>query len=150
MSALSAAEFLQVFQTRRERCRKLLELSRKQRELIDAADYTHLLKVLGHKQRILTQLDDASEQMPHLWSDWRRQRDELQETARDDCNHVLAEIEAILAELVKQEGQSTDALIERRDSTRMQLQSISEGSQVHAAYRDNLAPATHRHLNIDR
>lgn len=150
MSALSADEFLQVFQTRRERCRKLLELSRRQRELIDVSDYTRLLTVLGQKQRILTQLDESSQALPNLWAEWHSHRDALPGSTRDDCNHVLAETETILAELVEEEGQSTDELVKRRDATRLELQSISEGSQVHDAYRDNLTPATHRHLNIDR
>jgi len=150
MSTLHANQFLQVFQNRRERCRKLLELSRRQKELIDQGNYTRLLTVLGHKQRILTEMDDFSEQTPDLWSSWRRHRETLSGGVRDDCNHVLAETEALLAELVKEETDSTDALTERRDATRVSLKSISDGSQVHNAYRDNLAPATHRHLNIDR
>jgi hypothetical protein len=150
MPALTATEFLRVFRLRRERCEQLLDLSRRQGELIAAQDYTSLLTVLGRKQRLLGELDELGRQNPEFWTSWRSQRAALDHTDRDDCDHVLAETEALLANLVVEEQRSAESLTLRRDTMREQLQSISTAARAHEAYRDNLAPATHRRLNIDR
>jgi hypothetical protein len=150
MSAQSAADFQRIFRVRRERCAKLLELSRRQSELIAVHDYTSLLSVLGRKQRLLGELDQLGQELPELWANWRQERDRLDGECREDCDHLLAETEAILADLVLEEKRSAASLTQRRDSLREQLESISTGARVHDAYRDNLAPATHRRLNIDR
>ncbi len=150
MSALRTADFLKVFNARREHCFALLELSRKQLNLIDSEDYHTLLETLGRKQRILGHLDELNQLHPNLRVHWKSLRETAEPELRDQCEHALAETEAILAEILKEEHEGTDHLTERRDATQKQLQSLSQGTQVHTAYRDNLAPTTHRHLNIDQ
>lgn len=146
----SATEILRLFETRREHCRNLLELSRRQIELIDGDDYTQLLSVLGRKQRILGALDELKMQHPQLMQRWQAQRTTADATMRDDCEHVLAETETILAELIKEEDDSTRRLTQRRNATQQKLQTISKGTQTHQAYRDSLAPVTHRYLDVDQ
>lgn len=148
MSAFSISHILTILKTRREHCRDLLVLSRQQSQLIDADDYTQLLEVLGQKQRILGRLDEINQQHPDLKGQWQLHRKTAETLVRDDCEHVLAEMEAILAELLNTEKESTDQMIARRDATQRRLKAVSSGAQVHAAYRDSLAPATHRHLDV--
>jgi hypothetical protein len=150
MSTLSAPEFLTIFQTCREHWRRLLELSRRQMAMIEADDYPQLLSVLGQKQRILGHLDDLKQRYPGLRERWLSRRGTIDPELSDDCNHVLAETEAILAQLMKEEQISTERLTGRRDKTQQELQAISNATEVHKAYRDGLAPATHRHLDVDR
>jgi hypothetical protein len=144
------SDFLRVFKSRREYCQALLELSSRQSELIAEDDYEQLLMVLGQKQHILSRLEALNQSQPGLWRDWRKRRDTFDPALLEDCEHVLAETESILAELVQQENASTEFLTRRRDAARSQLQSVSHGADVHSAYRDSLAPATHRHLNLDQ
>ena len=143
-------EFTTFFTTRRDHCHKLLELSRRQMELINQDDYNQLLAVLGQKQRILTQLDDLKKQHRRPLEFWQHNRDQLDATLRDDCQHLLAETEAVIAQLLEEETASTRHLTDRRDATQKQLQAISQGTQVHRAYRDSLAPSTRRHLDVDQ
>ncbi len=150
MSAFTASEFLTIFQKFREHWRNLLELSRRQRALIDADNYTQLLSVLGQKQRILGHLDELKQRHPGLRERWQSRRETFDASFGDDCDHVLAETEAILAELLKEEQSSTEHLTSRRDETQQELQAISNATEVHKAYRDSLAPATHRHLDVGR
>ena len=150
MSAMNISDFLTVLKTRREHYQQLLELSRRQMELINENDYSQLLVLLGRKQRVLGCLDGLNACNPNLWQQWRTDRGSAEPALRDECEHVLAETESILAELLKEEQSSTDHLTQQRDVTQRQLQAISEGSQIHEAYRDSLAPVTHRHLNIDQ
>ena len=150
MLAFSGSEFLTIFQTCREHWRNLLELSRRQMTLVDADDYSQLLSVLGQKQRILGRLDELKQQYPGFREQWQSQRATIDAVLQDDCSHVLAETEAILAELLKEEQFSTEQLTGRRDTTQRELQAISNATDVHKAYGDGLAPATHRHLDIGR
>ena len=150
MSTFSASEFLTIFQTCREHWRDLLELSRRQMALIEADDYPQLLSLLGQKQRILGRLDELKQQHPGLRERWLSRREAVDPELGDDCDHVLAETEAILAELMKEEQVSTERLTGRRDKTQRELQAIANATDVHKAYRDSLAPATHRHLDVDR
>jgi hypothetical protein len=150
MAAIPVCEILSVLKERREYCRELLKLSRAQRRLIDLDNYAALLDVLGRKQRILGSLDSLSRRNPDFKQVWRNERDGIAPELREECEHVLAETEALFGELLEEETDSTEHLTRRRDDTRKQLQSVSQGPHVHAAYRDSLGPSTHRHLDIDQ
>lgn len=150
MSALTELELLDLLKSRREHCRTLLEMSRRQMALIETDDYAGLLEVLGRKQQVLSDMDAQKRRHPGLQERWRDYRATAEPEIRDECEHVLAETEAILAELMAEEHGSTEFLTQRREATRRQLQTISGGTQVHAAYRDHLAPSTHRHLDLDQ
>jgi len=150
MSSLSPTDILTALKTRRQHCHHLLDLSRRQRGLIDSGDYVQLLTILGQKQRLLGRLDELNKQHPDLRNRWHDLRESGDSDWRDDCEHLLAETEAILAALIDEEQQSTDFLAQRRDATQKQLQAISQGARVHEAYWESLAPATHRHLDVDQ
>lgn len=148
MSSCGQSEFLQIFKVRREYCQALLELSRQQRELIDANDYPQLLELLGQKQRLLGRLEELSKLRPRLWEEWHEQRDALDSASRTECDRVLADAEAVLSQLLDEENASTDLLSRRRDETQRQLQAISAGAQAHSAYHDHLSHSTPRHLDV--
>ncbi len=148
MPTLDAAGILDVMKKKRQHFRSLLDLSRRQRGLIDSSEFSQLLTVLGQKQRLLGRLEELNKQYPDLRSLWGAQKETGDPEWRDDCEHVLAETEVILAELLQEEQQSTDHLAKRRDDTRKELQTVSQGTAVNEAYRDSLAPSTHRHLNL--
>lgn len=148
MPLLDQSNILPVLNARRQHCRNLLDLSRRQRTLIDDSDYSQLLSILGQKQRLLGRLDELNKEHPDLKTRWKQIRDTGDAEWRDDCEHILAETESLLAELIEEEQHSTDHLTRKRDATQKELQAVSQGSRVHDAYRESLAPATHRHLDI--
>lgn len=143
-------DFLQTFTDRRHCFAELRALSLEQLSLIDTDDYSRLLSILGSKQRIIGRLEEIGRTHPLLWQDWKLRRDRLESDTRTDCDAILAETEAILADLLEHERASTDHLSRRRDETQLQLQRVTTGTQAQAAYRDSLAPTTHRHLDIGR
>lgn len=150
MSAANVRDFIDTFTARREQCRALLELSRQQHELIGNDDYDGLLVVLGKKQRILGQLEEMKVRHEDFVNQWKTHRGKLDLESRDDCDHILAETEIILVELIGEENDSTKQIIRRRDSAHSQLRSLAEGQRVNRAYHDSLAPATTRHLDVNR
>jgi hypothetical protein len=144
------SDYVRTFQDRRQCFADLLELSRRQLQLVETDDYPQLLGLLGGKQQILGRLEAISIREPHLWDDWRRERDGLARATRQACEQTLADTELLLAELLEHERLSTDTLARRREQTARQLQAVAGGSRVNQAYRDCLAPVTHRHLDLDQ
>lgn len=146
----AATEFIKTFHDRRQCFAELLVLSQRQQGLVETDDYTQLMRLLAGKQQIIGRLEAISNGAPRLWDDWRRERDVLPLAARDACERTLAETEALLAELLEHERVSTETLSRRRDETQEQLRSVTGGARVNQAYRDSLAPATHRILDLDQ
>jgi hypothetical protein len=150
MLAANSSDFLAVFQSRRDHLQELLKLSRTQQELISRDDYTGLLVVLGQKQLILGSLDEIKTRHLEMFAKWKTVREDLDTETRIDCEHVLAETEAVLAELIQEEESSTQNIVRRRDEAHGELLALSHGSRVNHAYRDALAPTTHRHLDVNQ
>ena len=66
MTLTNLNDILQVLKERRTHCRELLDLSRRQNRVIEANDYSTLLNILGHKQRLLGRLDELKRRHPEL------------------------------------------------------------------------------------
>lgn len=141
-------DYLQVFEERQSCFAELLRLANEQRMLIDAVDYSQLLTLLGSKQRVLGQLEEMQRQHPRLAHDWKAVRAGLAVEVRESCEHVLAETEATLAQLLNQERRDTDEIAARRDHTRNQLNSVSLGQQANAAYGAPPPHVSFRHLSV--
>ena len=150
MTDTQMLDYPKLFAVRLEYSKALLKLSLKQQDLIEHEDYTGLLDVLGQKQRLLGQLDQYTSQLPRLWEKWQTDRDRLPADQRETCETILQESETVLSRLMQNEDTSTKSMVVRRDQTRQQLQSLNQGGLAGEAYRDSLAPVTHRHLNIDQ
>lgn len=150
MTSTHMIDYPKLFAVRLEYSRALLKLSLQQQDLIEQDDYTQLLDVLGQKQRLLGQLDQYTRQLPQLWEKWKADRDQLPTDQRETCETILQQSEAVLSALLQNEDTSTQSMVDRRNQTREQLKSLNQGGRVGEAYRDNLAPVTHRHLNIDQ
>jgi hypothetical protein len=144
---MSSTDYLALFQDRHRQFDELIELSRRQAALVETDDYPRLLALLGTKQRVLGRLEELGRQHPRLWQNWRVDRDGLAPAIRRQCEDVLARSEDVLAEMLEHERASTSVLEARRVATREQLQAVAAGVNVNDAYRDSLAPVTHRHLD---
>ena len=146
----AALDFIATFEDRRQCFADLLQISRSQLGLVETDDYSQLLQLLGGKQQIISRLEAISSRNPQLWDKWRGERQRLAPGAREICEQTLAETESLLAELLEHERIATETLSRRRDQTAHQLAAVAGGSRVNQAYRDCLAPVTHRHLDLDQ
>ncbi len=142
-------EIRDVLQNRRKHCRDLLELSQRQHQFINAADYAQLMATLAQKQRILGRLDEVKRRYPELSRQWAMLRDSGLPAIRTDCESLIADTEAILAELLESEKQGTDRLAERREATRRQLEAVTQGVHVNQVYADSTPTLNHRFLNAN-
>lgn len=141
-------DFLRIFAAHRACCQNLLDLSRSQDRLIRDEDYTQLLVVLGKKQKVLNRMEEFSKHRPQIESLWKADRDNLDADLRQRCEDLLLQTENDLAELVRQEQHSSQEITQRHAATRNELLNIEQGGRVNEAYRDTLAPATHRRLDV--
>ena len=142
------ADFLQVFEVRRQCFDELRKLSDEQHSLIDQDDYTQLLALQGNKMRVIGQLEVVTAQHPHLMKDWKSNRDRMPPGIRQQCEATLAETEKLLALLLEQERNDTQKITDRRDETRRQLQGLTSGVRAQQAYSGDRNPVNHRVLDI--
>ncbi|MDA0834586.1 MAG: hypothetical protein O3A29_15030 [Planctomycetota bacterium] len=149
MTTQTAIDYLQLFNTRREYFRLLLNLSRKQASCIHDEHYHDLVDILSQKQRILGSLDELSKTRHRHIQEWTMAREQLDPKMRAACEDCLAESESLLADLLSEETSSTTHLTTRRDKTRKQLLAVSQGSHVHAAYHNTESPSDSTSIHLD-
>lgn len=150
MPALSEPDVLEHLRTRREYCRALLELSRRQRGHIAERNYSELLSVIGRKQRVLGRLDDLKRRQSPIVTEWNSRRDELATELRNACNELLRDTESILSELIAEEKYCTDELTRYRDETSRQLSEATDGHRAHRAYGTEEPATGNRFLDVNQ
>ena len=123
-----------LIQKKHECLGQLCALGRQQKELIDAADMTSLLDVLAVKQRVLLEL----QRMEQLTTPYRNQTPEERQWSspelRERCARQLQECEQLFQEIVRQEQESEQELIQRRDEAARQIECFQQTRQVSVAY----------------
>jgi hypothetical protein len=121
-------DLLDVLQRRREYCRAMLELSRRQTGLIDDENFAELLQLIVQKQRVLEHLAELGQTFGGIVDFWKSARDRLAADARSKCQAAIDDAESLLAESMALEKQGTEALSQRRDETQGRLKEIGEES----------------------
>ena len=121
---------LDALQRRREYCRAMLELSRRQSKLIDNGDYTELLQLIAQKQRVLEHLAESGQMFGGIVNYWKSIRERLDADLRTRCQSAIDESESLLAESMTLEKQGTTLLSQRRDETQGRLKEIGDVSST--------------------
>jgi hypothetical protein len=133
-------ELLDVLQRRREYCRAMLELSRRQAALIDDGNFSELLQLIAQKQRVLEHLAELGRTFGGIVDFWKSVRDRLATDARSKCQAAIDDAESLLAESMALEKQGTETLSQRRDETQGRLKEIGEASNGLAGFGNGNAP----------
>ncbi len=131
---------------RRDLCRALHELSGRQRETLAAGDYDGLIAILEERKTLLARLGELATSAVG----WSMTRVHASEPERSEGDVLWDETRSLLAALAKSEHEAIGELTARRDATRNELRELTSAGRVNAAYRDSLAPVTHRALDVDR
>lgn len=121
-------DLLDVLQRRREFCRAMLELSRRQVGLIDDGNFTELLQLIAQKQRVLEHLAELGRSFGGIVDFWKSVRDRLSSDVRSRCQAAIDDAETLLAESMELEKQGTAVLSQRRDETQGRLKEIGDTS----------------------
>jgi len=113
---------------------QLLDLGRRQYELIEHGRMNALLDLLVTKGNTLEQLQkieralDPCREQPPAPDQWPTKE------LRQACNERLRQCEAILGEIIQQERRSEATLIDRRDEVGRQLEGAHHAGLARAAY----------------
>lgn len=113
---------------------RLVELGRRQHELIDAGRMTALLDLLVTKGNTLEQLQKIERALDPYREQPPDQRPWPSEELRRRCNERLQHCEAMLRQIIRQEQHSEAALIRRRDEAGEKLQGAHHADIARAAY----------------
>lgn len=141
---------ISILRTRREYCRAMLELARHQQTLIAEDRNNELIQLIAKKQRVLEGLTSLAQKFGGLVDHWKSVRDSLSSQDRTECDGIIAESEALLAETLQQESLGTEVLNLRRDRTRRELQELGELSQATAGQGNGAGPPEPQFLDVSR
>lgn len=137
---------LRELRERRDLCRSLMSLAEAQKAALADGDYDSVIQILGERRGLLDRLGSASAAS----RDWPSSRGLLSDAERREGDSLWDETRLLLGELARAERDAVAELTARRDATRDELRDIASAGRVNAAYRDSLAPVTHRSLDVDR
>lgn len=126
--ATQQPDLLDVLQRRREYCRAMLELSRRQTDLINDGNFTELLQLIAQKQRVLEHLSELGRTFGGIVNFWKSVRSRLATDLRVQCQSAIDDAESLLAESMTLEKQGTAMLSQRRDETQGRLKEIGDVS----------------------
>jgi len=120
--------------SRKECCRSLCELSRRQIAFIEADDHGELLQLLQHKQSLIDELTGPGSDHVAPWEQWEQMREHLPSEIHEACVQALEETRRLMKTLMQQEEMGTQLLTTRREANQRELAAVSAGGRAHAAY----------------
>jgi hypothetical protein len=113
---------------------ELCELGRRQLAHIASEEMSELLGVLSAKQHLITALQATERELDPFRDQQPEQRPWRSAAQRTRCGELLAQCEALLAEIVEQEKRSEQQLRIHRDSAAARLQGAHTAGAALQAY----------------
>lgn len=118
----------------------LVQLSRRQLALIGAGDMTTLLKLLGGKQTVMSQLQTLERELAPFRDEDPEQRLWASPSERTACQVRAEQCNSLLSEAMDLERRAEAAMVDRRQATATALAAVQAGVNARAAY-DSIPPA---------
>src|SRR5262245_28607366 len=112
----------------------LVRLSRRQLELIDAAEMTALVKLLAAKQTVMGQLQALEQKLAPFRSDDPERRVWRSPAQRVACQQDAERARQLLATAIEMEQQAEQAMVARRDHAAAALAAAQTAADARAAY----------------
>lgn len=126
----------------------LLDLSRRQKQIIETGDVDDLLQVLGQKQKVLSRVGEVENLLLPYKRNWPAIRSSLDSNDRQVLDLALATVEELLAELIALEKESEQLLIKRRDVVETELHEAVKVGHIQQAYTGKQPDASSRILDV--
>ena len=129
---LSAA--LEALQAERDIYARVLELSRRQRELAGAGQAGELLAVLADKQKLTDEAARVSEASREFKADWVGKTAGLPAARREHGERLIAEIREILEQVIAEEDACQKIAGAQREGTMEQMLRVQKARRAARAY----------------
>jgi hypothetical protein len=117
---------------------QLSRLTEKQRGLITGDEPERLLTLLAERQRIVDKLQAVGRQLRPYQANWRQCRDEMPDNEGRRVDGLVGEINALLADIMKQDETDTALLSVRKSETHRAIGTVQTGRQADRAYTASL------------
>jgi hypothetical protein len=132
--ALDTNRLAQLIAAKRQVLELLGQLSRRQLALIDEGAMSDLLKLLASKQTVLSQLQLLERKLDPFRAEDPERRSWRSPDERAQCQAAIAACEALLADAVRLEKQSEQAMLLRRDRAALALEEVQASADAQHAY----------------
>lgn len=113
---------------------QLHALGRRQIELIEEGDMTHLMQVLAAKHNVLAELQQTEKRLDPFRGQQPEARRWRSETLRQRCADVVGRSDCLFLEILEQEKRAETDMARHRDETARRLQLAHSAGHARAAY----------------
>ena len=128
------AEAFAALEAERDIYARVLELSRKGRELAAAARSEELLAVLAEKGQLSDQAGAVAEKTRELKAGWNQLSAALDPDQRARGGRLLAEIRELLGKTIAEDDECRKLLAGRRDGALEEMLRVQQGRRMNQAY----------------
>lgn len=116
---------------------QLLDVGRRQAELVSGGDIAALLALLAAKQQLIGTLQALERELTPYYAEDPDRRIWQSPHERADCARMAADCNALLEEIVRLEKMGAEKMTVRRNEVAEQLQQVHAATQVRSAYEAN-------------
>ena len=149
MTAAAIESLFDALSQKRDCCRALVSLAKRQRVQISAGDLGPVLEVLATKQRVMGRMDEIQRRLTCFSQGPQSWREGIDRQQQRRCQSVLDETERLLADLLEIEKHCEEELVRFREAAAEQLRNTDAGRQLNRAYLDETAAPTNRFVDLE-
>ena len=113
---------------------KLRDLASEQRSAISHEKPEHLLRILGDRQRRITELTEVDVEVSPYRARWNDIREKLSVSQRQKVSDLVGAVQGLLKDILQQDQGDCDTLKERSESHRAGAATVTFGKQLNVAY----------------
>jgi hypothetical protein len=119
--------------------RMLLELAKRQAEELSAENLDAFMVILEEKKKIIEKIGELEALTQPLRNYWESHKEEIGEESRARLRSVVADVRAVLEELLQVESKSQQQLGGKKDGVHEQIRQLGIGSEAMRSYMKNTA-----------
>jgi hypothetical protein len=112
----------------------LYSLSTSQQALLPGEDVSTLLGVIARRETLIDQLSQVERQLHPYQSDDPDRRVWCSPDRRNTCRQLVARIESLMQEVLRLDGQTLDAMCQKRDLIAAEMRHGLDSSMAEQAY----------------
>ena len=112
----------------------LLELTRKQHEIILEGQSDAILELARSKAEVLGRIENIERELSPLKEGWADFRDQVQTTLRDEIESERQRLQGLLKSLIQLEEEGQRNIERIRNETSAKIRQVEGGRRVHQAY----------------
>lgn len=119
----------------------ITDFTRQQRKTIDSNDIKGLLEFVRQKESVIGEIRTIDDALTPYRDEWKARKNEMGDSAREECEKFVGELNTILTDLIKLEGENEALLAVRVKKVEQNLQKVQQGKKAQESYQNTAVPA---------